>query len=851
MSVPPASGPGKYTYIASVGRGGMADLYLVSSRGPAGFSKLMVIKELRRDLARSPEHVEMFLAEARLAARLDHPQVVQAYDVSQLGNRHFLVMEYLEGQSLQYVLLRLDRNDEGVRRLYLHAIIQMLSGLHYAHELKDYDGRPLGVVHRDVSPHNLFVLYSGHIKLVDFGVAKAAIGSVDTGAGTVKGKVAYMAPEQAMSLPVDRRADIYSCGVMLWEALAGRRLWHPLDDVTIIRRLITGQIPELEQLAPDTPAPLLAICEKALAKAPEARYATAEAMKSELVEATRSFGLEITASEIAQMMGPAFEAERAELARLVQEHMEDARNPARDVTLAELANRRSLTPPPPLSSTSRSASTAPRPASDSTRSTVQFPTPKPKPRSKRSTGLLAAGVAAGAVAGVLIFATREVGAPVSAERASISDAKREPTLLGSPTGAPPSCNSPNKPTVELTGEIDSDATLHCDRNYLLKFNVFVVPGTTLTIEKGTTLFGDRATHSALVVQPGARIIARGSETAPIVFTSAEPAGARKPGDWGGLVLLGKAPLNLRDESGKKVRGQVEGLTFGGEYGGDAPDDDSGVIEYVRIEYSGNELAPGNELNGLTLAGVGRGTTIDHVQVRHASDDCFEFFGGTVDVKHLVCQSSGDDAFDWDYGYSGRMQFLLLQQGGAAHGADHGFEGDNDPNGTRNEPRSSPRIYNATLCGKRDASAEESYGLLARRGTRVRLVNSIITGFSAGLDVRDRDTEVSIASSIFGGNQRHAVAYPERPEQPGATRDDDFGFDELQQFRADHKNTTRAPGLRDCFDSEAPDFAPDAPLIDNAQTPPADGFFEPVSYIGAVRDAGDHWYLGEWTRWSER
>ena len=165
-------------------------------------------------------------------------------------------MEYLEGQALQYVLSRLDRHDQEVRRLYLHAIIQVLSSLHHAHELKDYDGRPLGMVHRDVSPLNVFVLYSGRIKLLDFGVPKAAIGSFDTHTGLVKGKVAYMAPEQAMSLEVDHRVDIYACGVMLWEALAARRLWHQTDDATIIRRLIAGDLPKLAELAPDTAPPL-------------------------------------------------------------------------------------------------------------------------------------------------------------------------------------------------------------------------------------------------------------------------------------------------------------------------------------------------------------------------------------------------------------------------------------------------------------------------------------------------------------------------------------------------------------------------------------------------------------------
>ncbi len=272
------------------------------------------------------------------------------------------------------------------------------------------------------------------------------------------------------------------------------------------------------------------------------------------------------------------------------------------------------------------------------------------------------------------------------------------------------CDAQNKPLVELTGDIDDDARLTCDKSYLLKFNVVVRPGSTLTIDPGTTIFGDEATRGLLVVQPGAKIVARGTREAPIVFTSENPPEKAKPGDWGGVIVLGKAPINLLGVDGKRARGKVEGLTHDGDYGGAEANDSSGVLEHVRIEYSGTELGPNNEVNGLTLAGVGRGTSIDHVQIRYPADDCFEFFGGTADAKHLICQHPGDDGIDWDYGYTGRIQFAVVEQHPRDEHDGHGIEGDNDPNGSRNEPRSAPVLSNITLCGRGRALQKASFAI---------------------------------------------------------------------------------------------------------------------------------------------
>jgi len=408
--------------------------------------------------------------------------------------------------------------------------------------------------------------------------------------------------------------------------------------------------------------------------------------------------------------------------------------------------------------------------------------------------------------------------------------------------------------VELSGEINTDAELTCNNDYLLRFTSYVAAGATLSIQPGTRLLGDRDTRGTLVVQPGGQIHAAGTATLPIVFTSSAPPGSQKPGDWGGLILLGNAPLNLMDDQGRGRRGRIEGLTLGGEYGGTDSQDSSGVLSYVRIEYSGTELAPNNEINGLTLGGVGRGTVLHHIQVRYTTDDCFEFFGGTVDAKYLVCQAPGDDAFDWDLGYQGRLQFLVAQADPRVGSGSNGLEGDNDPNGSKNQPVSSPLIYNVTLCGKnRRMLDKEHYGLLLRRGSEIRLRNAIISGFGAALDVRDPGTRPNIAASLMYGNLVANLAFAESSQVPRDDRehfDDDGGLDEQAYLKNPGLNISEDdPRLSNCFDAHAPGVKPLYPLLAGAAIPPHDGFFDrEAQYLGAFRDRNDHWDDGAWLVW---
>src|SRR5262245_23884883 len=212
---------GDYRLIASLGRGGMAEVFLATRTGMVGFHKLVVVKRLRSDLleeVHAARYRALLLDEARLAARLHHPNIVQTFEVGEHHGHPFMAMEYLDGQPLSSVLSKARRAARWVStELALQIIADALAALAYAHDLADYDGSPLHIVHRDVSPQNIFWTYDGEIKLVDFGVAKFALKSMETEAGVVKGKLTYMAPEQARGAAVDRRADLFVVGILLWE----------------------------------------------------------------------------------------------------------------------------------------------------------------------------------------------------------------------------------------------------------------------------------------------------------------------------------------------------------------------------------------------------------------------------------------------------------------------------------------------------------------------------------------------------------------------------------------------------------------------------------------------------------
>jgi serine/threonine protein kinase len=858
----------QYGILAKLGQGGMSDVYLAISRGPSDFHKLIVIKVLRDELSQKPRHVQMFRDEAKLTARLNHPNLVQSYEVGEAAGHHYLAMEYLEGHSLAQISERLRKVGGLPLRHALGIVVDALEGLGYAHGLSDYDGRPLGIVHRDATPQNIFVTYQGAVKVVDFGIAQASLMTAPILSGTVSGKNAYMAPEQARGERLDARADIFTMGVVLWELTTGERLWPGVVDLGWIANLQASHIPEPTPRRHPLPAKLVSLCMAALSPKPENRPQTAREFQRELESIRHT--LQEDPPDLAELVSDAFASERRNIQTMLDQALKRHRKyadvePSSRVSVPDFAKVPQLgegssihealtavdTPRAYLHT--NPSSSGPNPASTTAvAATVAEPNP---PRRVGKAGLpgwtvIAAILGAGALAGGVHSALETFGTPrpPAFEKPTASAPTRlaESNLgdASARTLEPISQSRANKPLIELSGDVSEDFSLSPDNDYLLRFTTQVLPGATLTIPKGTTLHGDIGTKGVLVVLPGGKLEASGTREEPIVFTSNAPPGQRKSGDWGGLILLGKAPTNA---SAREVQLKIEGLARGGEYGGSDPNDSSGTLRFVRIEYSGQEIAPNNEINGLSLGGVGRGTTLDHILVRNTADDCFEFFGGTVDAKYLACQNPGDDAFDWDYGYSGRMQFLVAQASPSSRVGSNGFEGDNDPGATRAKPISRPEIWNATLCGKNRKFSGEHNGLLLRRGTGAVVGNSIFTGFATGLDVRDSYTAPDIRSSVFYGNTMNTWARPEvQTSSDPELRDDDSFFDEIAFLRTDAlNNTDSSAGISDCFHPTAPKFFPEGTAPQGAR-PPHDGFFDGnANFRGAMRGSSDDWLIGPW------
>jgi hypothetical protein len=285
--------------------------------------------------------------------------------------------------------------------------------------------------------------------------------------------------------------------------------------------------------------------------------------------------------------------------------------------------------------------------------------------------------------------------------------------------------------LELEGNL-STRTLTSDKQYLIKGQVFIPSGVTVTIEPGTIIYGEKRSRGTLIVDRGGKLIARGTESAPIVMTSAQEPGERDRGDWGGLVILGRARTNQVDPA-------IEGIDPVRIFGGNDDNDNSGEYKYLRVEYAGIELTPNNETNSITMGGVGKGTIMEHLVVSYGGDDGFEWFGGNVDGKYLVSVSTWDDDFDVDYGYSGNVQFGLAVRNPffADQSQSNAFETDNGPNDNDVQPYTTGVFSNITVYGPRDRvgrsiSGNNAQGIDLRRRTALSLFNSVVTGFPIGL-----------------------------------------------------------------------------------------------------------------------
>lgn len=419
-------------------------------------------------------------------------------------------------------------------------------------------------------------------------------------------------------------------------------------------------------------------------------------------------------------------------------------------------------------------------------------------------------------------------------------------------------------TVVVNSNITTNTTWTNNNTYIITGYIYVTNGATLTINAGTWIQGDSITKGSLIVTRGSKLHAVGSACQPIVFTSEKPAGLRKRGDWGGIILLGYAQVNWAGDTG-----HVEGITpiaetlYGGGKnpncgGGDCPNnaDNSGDIEYVRIEFAGVALAPNNEINGLTMGGVGNGTTIDHVMVSYSNDDSYEWFGGSVNCSHLVAYDGIDDDFDTDNGFSGKIQFGVSMRDPAVAdvSGSKNYESDNDPTGSANTPQTSCIFQNMTTLGGATNTTDPNFKQNGhiRRNSACKIYNSIMMGMPQGILVDGASTIANCATSSFlksdyveqaTANYRGYTPAGD-PNQPAA---------EANLAGNNNVYSTQYSGVLTDPDfpaSSANDFVPAAgnPLPSSDASLYSGGFWTSVSYVGAFNPAGDSW-AGDWTNFS--
>ncbi|MDR1672648.1 MAG: hypothetical protein LBS09_04185 [Bacteroidales bacterium] len=413
-------------------------------------------------------------------------------------------------------------------------------------------------------------------------------------------------------------------------------------------------------------------------------------------------------------------------------------------------------------------------------------------------------------------------------------------------------------------EITSDFRLEKGK-YVLKGWVYVCNGATLTIEKGTVIKGDKDTKAALVVEPGGKVIAEGTQDEPIVFTSAQTKGSRKPGDWGGLIICGRATNN----GGAKI---IEGGPRT-TYGGSSNTDNSGVYRYIRVEFAGYPFKTDQEINGITLGSVGSGTTFDHVQVSYSNDDSFEWFGGAVNAKYLIAYKGWDDDFDTDNGFSGKIQYALAIRDPriADTSRSNGFESDNDADGSIKTPFTSCTFSNVTMVGPRvqdgfNNSATYINGgdmnpdngsklgvfqaaMHLRRNTKLNYFNSVTVGFPVGLIVENdkgsttqkwaTDGELKIQNVYFGGMDKLGV------DANGGTT----GEFSASYFSREGGNNRSFTDIADLKLNAGKRYAPQtgSPLLSGASftDDKVSSGFDKVTYAGAfASDAdSDDWTAG--------
>lgn len=408
----------------------------------------------------------------------------------------------------------------------------------------------------------------------------------------------------------------------------------------------------------------------------------------------------------------------------------------------------------------------------------------------------------------------------------------------------------------LNGKITEDSTLVANADgkqvmYAISGGLEVMAGATLTIDAGAVLFGQSG-GDYLVVHRDAKIMAQGSKTKPIIFTSLQDVKGEETtaGQWGGMVILGNAPSNKCPTDGSACAIQIEGVSEGAVFGGTDWEDDSGTLKYVVVKYAGFEIAPDNELNGITFGGVGSGTTLDYIQVHANADDGVEFFGGAVNVKHLVLTGNQDDSVDWDNGFKGKLQHIFIEHAKNAGEANRAIEADNDGSSPDKEPQSNPTLANMTIIGNNyDTAGSDSEGIYLREGTAAKIFNTVITGpteMGECLEFEGGDTSSVTVDNANSGKivmQNVVLACNNGENFKNAKATDGTVLLDLENwFTSESSNSVSTSILIN--ESGVPDN--NSPLTtagagqDVATT--QDAWFDTVDYIGAF-DGSNDWRQG--------
>jgi hypothetical protein len=412
---------------------------------------------------------------------------------------------------------------------------------------------------------------------------------------------------------------------------------------------------------------------------------------------------------------------------------------------------------------------------------------------------------------------------------------------------------------QLTGTITTNTTLVASKKYTLVGNVFVQSGVTLTIEPGTIIFGDKTSKGSLIIDRGATINAAGTADKPIIFTSSAPVGYRNYGDWGGVILLGKAQNN--QSASQSIEGISAASGDAGKYGGTADNDNSGTLTYVRIEFAGIALSTDNEINGLTLGSVGSGTTIHHIQVSYSGDDSFEWFGGTVNAQYLVAYRGWDDDFDTDFGYRGKVQYAasFRDPNIADKSGSNGFESDNDGTGTANTPKTSPVFSNVTWFGPyayaalsgSAASSNYQFGGHLRRNSDIQIYNSVLVGSRFEAVHFDKTGADAMFVGNYIGRSGVSVSKAVKKVTPGNNYDDSSfdadNFIEADQATVDLSSKFAGLSTATSLDINNPSalLANGSSLLSGAKEVPSG--VEQTTYIGAF-NSSNNWMSG-WTSFS--